>query len=81
MQGMQSGDDDCPFSFNFDPATFKIGDTISYRVSTLGDFPFVGTLVEVHPDHVVIAGDAANPDAHYRGTREARPLVDGALID
>ena len=22
----------CPFQFNFDPTTFKVGDTVSYRV-------------------------------------------------
>jgi hypothetical protein len=31
MHGMGSGD--CPFEFNFDAATFKVGDTVSYRVN------------------------------------------------
>jgi hypothetical protein len=25
------GDGSCPFEFNFDPATFKVGDMVSYR--------------------------------------------------
>lgn len=79
MQNM--GEGDCPFEFNFDPATFKVGDTVSYRVTgSLEGFPFVGTLVEVHDDHVVIAGDAADPSVLYRGTREDRPLVQESEI-
>ncbi|MET0178951.1 MAG: hypothetical protein ABW194_00520 [Novosphingobium sp.] len=73
MQGMGEGEN-CPFEFNFDPATFKPGDTVSYRVTgSLEGFPFVGTLLEVHETHVIIGGDA---DARYRGTRESRPVVD-----
>ena len=76
MIGMGEGED-CPFQFNFDPATFKVGDTVSYRVTgSLADFPFVGTLLEVHDDHVIIAGDANDPSVRYRGTRESRPEVD-----
>ena len=57
MQGMGATDgEDCPFSFNFDAASFKVGDTVSYRVTgSLDGFPFVGTLVEVHADYVLIA--------------------------
>lgn len=79
MQNMGAGD--CPFEFNFDPATFKAGDVVSYRVSgSLDGFPFVGTLVEVHDDHVIIAADPADPSLTYRGTREDRPVVDGADV-
>jgi hypothetical protein len=80
MQGMgETAGEDCPFAFNFDEKSFKVGDTVSYRVNgSLEGFPFVGTLVEVHDDHVLIAGD---PGAkNYRGTRESRPLVDYAEI-
>ena len=28
MMGM--GDGSCPFEFNFEPATFKVGDIVSY---------------------------------------------------
>lgn len=77
MQGMGAQGDVCPFEFNFDPASFKPGDTVSYRVSGgLDGFPFAGTLLEVHADHVVISPGPAEPDARYRGTRESRPLVD-----
>jgi hypothetical protein len=77
MQGMGEGGENCPWEFNFDETSFKVGDTVSYRVTgSLDGFPFVGTLVEVHADHVVIAGDANDPSVHYRGTRESRPLVD-----
>lgn len=81
METMGAEGDACPFEFNFDEKTFKAGDTVSYRVTgSLEGFPFVGTLVEVHDDHVVIAGDPSEPDKHYRGTRESRPLVEFAEI-
>lgn len=81
MQGMGETDEACPFAFNFDEKTFKAGDTVSYRVTgSLEGFPFVGTLVEVHADFVLIAGDPNEPDKLYRGTRESRPLVDYAEI-
>ncbi len=78
MQGMgQSDGEACPFEFNFDEKTFKVGDTVSYRVNgSLDGFPFVGTLVEVHADYVLIAGDPNEPEKFYRGTREGRPMVD-----
>ena len=76
MQGMGETGEACPFEFNFDPASFKVGDTVSYRVTgSLSGFPFAGTLVEVHDDYVMIAGDPMHPDVHYRGTRESRPEV------
>ena len=78
MQNM--GEGDCPFEFNFDSASFKVGDVVSYRVTSLGDFPFVGTLVEVHDAHVLIAGDPGQPDTRYRGTRESRPVVEGSEV-
>ncbi|WP_334185265.1 hypothetical protein [Novosphingobium sp.] len=77
MQGMGTSDETCPFAFNFDEKSFKVGDIVSYRVNgSLEGFPFVGTLVEVHDDHVVIAGDPQEPEKRYRGTRESRPQVD-----
>jgi len=46
----------CPFEFNFEPATFKLGHTVSYRVNgSLSNVPFVGTLIEVGDDYVVIS--------------------------
>ena len=81
MQGMGEAGEDCPFEFNFDEKTFKVGDTVSYRVTgSLEGFPFVGTPIEVHEDYVIIAGDPKDPEARYRGTRESRPLVDYAEI-
>lgn len=67
----------CPFAFNFDASTFKAGDVVSYRVpDRFDDFPFVGTLVEVHADHVLISpNDPAQPEKQMRGTRESRPVV------
>ncbi|WP_404481683.1 hypothetical protein [Novosphingobium sp. BL-52-GroH] len=77
MQGMGEGGENCPFEFNFDEKTFKVGDTVSFRVNgSLEGFPFVGTLVEVNDDHVMIAGDPNDPAKFYRGTRESRPQVD-----
>lgn len=75
----QMGDGDCPFVFNFDEKSFKVGDTVSYRVTgSLADFPFVGTLIEVHDDHVVIS--TGEPDSRLRGTRENRPSVEESEI-
>lgn len=67
----------CPFDFNFDPSTFKVGDQVSYRVpEQFADMPFVGTLLEVGADFVVIsANDPSDPDRRMRGTRESRPVV------
>jgi len=79
MFGM--GDGSCPFEFNFDPSTFKVGDVVSYRVTgSLEGMPFVGTLLEVHADHVIISPGESDPAARYRGTREDRPLVDESEI-
>lgn len=81
MQGMGGGD--CPFEFNFDPATFKVGDTVSYRVvgsPTFENMPFAGELLEVHDDHVVIAGDPTDTSVRYRGSRESRPQVQASEI-
>ena len=67
----------CPFEFNFDPTTFKAGDTVSYRVpESFDEMPFVGTLLEVGDDYVIIsANDPTDPDRRMRGTRESRPVV------
>lgn len=81
MLGMGEKDESCPFEFNFDPASFKVGDTVSFRVNgSLEGFPFVGTLVEVHDDFVVIEGGDENEKQRYRGTRESRPLVEYSQI-
>lgn len=77
MEGMGTEGETCPFEFNFDEKTFKAGDTVSFRVNgSLEGFPFVGRLVEVHDDYVMIAGDPQDPNKLYRGTRESRPQVE-----
>ena len=77
MFGMGEKGESCPFEFNFDPTSFKVGDLVSYRVTGgLDGFPFVGTLLEVHDDYVVISPGESEPDARYRGTRVDRPVVD-----
>lgn len=77
MLGMGQSGESCPFEFNFDPATFKPGDLVSYRVTgSLEGMPFVGTLLEVHDDYVVISPGESEPDARYRATREDRPVVE-----
>jgi hypothetical protein len=74
MQGMDG--EQCPFDFNFDPRTFKVGDLVSYRVpEQFQDFPFVGVLLEVHEDHVFLASNPQAPDDRMRATRESRPIV------
>ncbi|KAB2639771.1 MAG: hypothetical protein DVB25_05085 [Verrucomicrobia bacterium] len=82
MQEMTNGTDACPFTFNFDPATFKVGDMVSYRIpDSLGDFPFVGTIVAVHADYIEISpNDPTTPDKRMKGTREARPVVHSSEI-
>lgn len=75
MMGM--GDGDCPFKFNFDPATFKIGDTVSYRVPSLGDFPFAAEIKAVHNDYIEIS-DYGEPEKCIRATRESHPIVTDA---
>ena len=73
------GEQSCPFEFNFDEKAFEPGDVVSYRVNgSLGDMPFVGVLLEVHDDHVILAHDDGNRPPRgnaLRGTRESRPLV------
>ena len=74
MQSMGTGE--CPFTFNTDPASFKVGDTVSYRVTgSLEGFPFMGELLEVHDDHVVLTGDPTDSSSRMRATRESRPVV------
>lgn len=70
----------CPFEFNFDAASFKVGDVVSYRIpESFGEMPFVGNLLEVHDDYVVItANDPDDPDRRMRATRESRPIVSAA---
>ncbi|ALR22734.1 MULTISPECIES: hypothetical protein [Sphingobium] len=74
MQGM--GDGSCPFTFNTDPATFKVGDEVSYRVTgSLEGMPFAGVLLEVHDDYVVLTSDPDDKASRMRATRESRPVV------
>ncbi len=74
MNGM--GGDKCPFEFNFDPATFKVGDLVSYRIpGRFGDFPFMGKIVAVHEDFIEIDSDPNDPNGVLKATRESRPLV------
>lgn len=81
MIGMDGADgEDCPFAFNFDEKTFKVGDSVSYRVTDMHDFPFIGTLLEVHADHVIISADENDPASRMKGTRESRPIVDQSEI-
>jgi len=70
-------DGSCPFEFNFDPTSFKPGDIVSYRVPSLGDFPFVATIQSVHEDHIQIVTEA-EPGKIMRATRESRPVVSDA---
>jgi hypothetical protein len=67
----------CPFKFNFDPASFQVGDAVSYRIpDRFDDFAFVGLIVEVHSEHVEISpNDSLTPNKRMRGTRESRPIV------
>lgn len=76
-----SADDKCPVEFNFDAATFKVGDQVSYRVTgSLAGFPFAGVLLEVHEDYVVLTSDPNDKTSRMRATRESRPVVAEADI-
>ncbi len=80
MQGMGQASEQCPFEFNFDPAKFKPGDLVSYRIpERFGEMPFVGTILAVFDDYVEIsANDPSDPHRRMRGTRESRPVVTAA---
>jgi len=80
MLGQGTQGEKCPFEFNTDAASFKVGDMVSYRISErFGDMPFVGTLLEVHDDYVVISpNDPSDRDRRMRGTRVSRPDVSAA---
>lgn len=82
MQNFGTNGGSCPFAFNFDASTFKAGDVVSYRIpDRFDDFPFVGALVEVHADHVMIApNDPAQPEKRMRGTRADRPIVHSSEV-
>ena len=77
MLGQGSSGEKCPFEFNTDPTTFKVGDLVSYRISErFADMPFVGTLLEVHDEYVVISpNDPSDRERRMRGTRVSRPDV------
>lgn len=75
MMGM--GEGECPFKFNVDPATFKVGDTVSYRVPSLGEFPFAAEIKAVYEDYIEIA-DYGEPEKRLRATREINPIVSDA---
>lgn len=78
---MTSHDPDCPFEFNFDAATFKAGDIVSYRVpEAFDEMPFVGELLEVHETYVILQhyGETSEHSRPMHGTREDRPVVSKA---
>ena len=54
---------------------------VSYRVpESFDDMPFVGILLEVAEDHVILAhyGEHESGGNRMRGTRESRPAVSSA---
>jgi hypothetical protein len=75
---VDSSETACPFVFNYDATTFKVGDMVSYRVpESFDDMPFVGILLEVHDDHVILAhfGEHETGGKRMRGTLDSRPEV------
>jgi len=83
MKGMGDHiDDPCPITLNFEPDTFKPGDLVSYRVpEEFGDTPFVGEILEVKEDHILICHYDADEKADkskskvMRATKVVRPVV------
>jgi hypothetical protein len=69
-------DEHGPFEFNFDAATFKVGDTVSYRDPQVPGMPFVAVITAVHDDHLEIV-DASEPQRILLATRTSRPQVTG----
>lgn len=69
-------DDTCPFEFNFEPDTFKPGDTVSYRDPQIMGMPFVAVITAVHADHIEIV-DPSEPQRILLATRTSRPVVTG----
>jgi hypothetical protein len=75
------GEGQCPFDFNMDPATFKVGDLVSYRIpGKFDDFPFMGSIVAVHDSWIEITSDPNDPDGVMRATRESRPIVHDSQV-
>lgn len=70
----------CPINFNFDPATFKEGDMVSFRMEAMGDFPFAGILVAVHDAYVDIVVEG-EPGERYRASRTSRPMVSASPVE
>ena len=71
-------DKKCPFVFNTDATTFTVGDIVCYRApEVLGDMPFVGELIAVHSDHVVLKhhGEIGGLENHILASREDYPIV------
>jgi hypothetical protein len=67
----------CPFEFNFEPATFKVGDLVSFRIpAQFGDFPFVGTILAVFDDYIELTSDPTDSKERLRATRASRPVVE-----
>jgi hypothetical protein len=67
-------DESCPFEFNFDPATFKVGDTVSYRDPKFMGMPFVAKIKTVYEDRLELV-DESEPDRTLLATRASRPVV------
>ena len=75
MKGMDG--EECPFEFNFDPATFKPGDYVSFRIPChFGEMHFVGTILDVFDDYIEINSEPDDPLQRLRASRESRPIVD-----
>ena len=71
-------DKECPFNFNTDAKTFRTGDIVCYKAPEIfGDMPFVGELVEVHEDSVLLKhrGEMKSSELLIRAARTDYPIV------
>ena len=59
-------------TFDKAPATFKVGDTVSYRDPQFIGMPFVAVIHAVYEDHLELI-DASEPQRILLATRESRP--------
>ena len=67
----------CPFEFNFNPTTFKVGAVVSFRIPIqFQDFPFVGTILAVYNDCIELTSDPKDPTEWLKATCASRPVVE-----
>lgn len=66
----------CLFRCNFDAASVKVDDRGSHHVEIMDEVPFVGFLVDVQAEPVLISPNVpTGPHCSMHDTRERRPRI------